>query len=510
MQNNRGRGNNSQGDFVLAVGGSIALGVVALPYAPLWGVGGICLGVGGLVIDMFTKNKGICKPKSKVSIIEKLFFENGMRRYIGDGKFEIPEVLSVRDIDLKRVIDIKVPVGMSERDLMRCYYPIKDYFNCVDVVFNAKGKGVYEMVLSFEAKKRKRRTNWDVLWLENGVYSGKGEDVELPRLLAIDEVVEGVEYIFELPIGKSTFHIKKMDITLKEFLDARSVEITHKGGSVVSIKAIKGEIPKKVPFEVLKDTGKEDLIVALGKGLKGYITVNLTKMPNILISGAVGSGKSVCIKSLLMYLFLKFSKEDLHVYISDLKKTELNVFRGIKHVKEYVDTVDDTEVMLDKITDECNRRLTLFKEKGVSNIKDYNKSCSNSEKLPFIFVVIEEFIRYSAGSGRNVNERKDKLAELLFICRVTGISFGLTIQRPTSKNLGEDIKSSLSNIVGLRTVNEDNSKVICGNATLLKQLRGDGHGYLFNDIGTEEFQGFYIGTLEIEDLIREYKLDKSE
>lgn len=502
------KNSKNEDGIALAIGGSVVLGTILLPYSVAMGACTIGIGALGLVSKIFLDKEN--KEESEVNVIEKLLFENGLRYHEGEGKFSIPEVVDVREFERGLKVDLKVPIGFTQRDLMiRGSAAIKDYFNCIDVTFNPVGKDIYEMEMLMEDEKQEPLSAWDVLWLENGIYTGEKPNVKLPKLLKIVAIDGGKGFVFELPLGRSTSHIKKIVDTIKEFLNARSVDVVHLKSNIVSIEAIYGGVPERVDYEVVAKENENCLEVVIGASMGGFVHLNLTSMPNLLIAGATGSGKSVTTKAILMDLFCKYSTDELKVHLIDFKKTELIRFKNIKHVVSYADELEEADKVIKELVAECERRTELFKEVGASDISEYNELVPKEEKLENIVLVIEEFVRYARGNdGREKKERQNRLSELLYICRATGINTIVTVQRPTKNNLDEDIKASLTNIIGLRTVNKDNSKIICGDDKLLKGLSGKGHGYLFNDLGTTEFRGFYLSNDDIKKYIKEYDLSK--
>lgn len=512
-------GSRNEDKTAIAIGGAIVIGIATYPVIPLLGISSIGLGVGGLAIDIITKMNNKSANSSDVSLIEKIFFDTGLVKLVevdkkGVPKYSIPEVLGVRDENGTRIVDLQVPIGFSLKELnQRCYFALKDYFKCKEVDFKSKGEGLYEMILKYEEDKVRELSVWDSFWLASGIYGGEKTNPVFPKLLKAGDIQGGVRYMFLLPLGKSTHHLSKMDTTIKEFLNARYVTIDHVKGSpdgiIIKIDAYMLDVPEKVPFKLDGDKEKGLFKLLLGESLFGDVFIDMVKTPHLLLAGATNTGKSVMLKAILMYLFCNYSTDELEVYLADLKRTELMRFKGLKHVKRCVHSIDDTTDMLKGIMSECNRRLELFENGGFkSDIVEYNNSVTKNEKLPYMFVVIEEYVRYTSGGGKDVNSRQDRLNELLCICRAAGIYVCLTVQRPTKSTLNEGIKSNIGNIIGLKTVNSENSKVICENTDLLKNLRGKGHGYLFSGVDTTEYQGMWLSNDDIERLIVEHKLSK--
>lgn len=497
---------------------TLGFGVLSFAVNPLIGITTGIAGLGGLVLG-----SGICKKSNSskdatktVSLIEKIFFETGLRKIeLGKDKKPvciIPQVLDIRDEDGKRIVDLKVPMGFSMRELnQRCYFALKDYFNCVDIQFNSKGNCLYEMVLIYEQVKAKELSVWDNFWLSVGVYNGEKPNIELPKLLGVEDIKAGKKFVFLLPLGKSSHHLDKIDTTIKEFMGARSITIKYvKGtakGVIVDINAIMEDIPTRVSFSLDGINDKEGFKILLGESVFGKLYANLKELPHLLLAGTTNSGKSVCLRSILMYLFCKYTPKELEVYLSDLKVSELTIFEKIKHVKRCVTTPEETHILLQDILAECNRRFNLFRECGnKANFDEYNASVSAKERLPYMFVVIEEYVIYTTGGGREASERQAILDKLISICRAAGIYVCLTVQRPTAKTLSDILKANLNNKIGFKTADEENSKVICGNNKLLYNLKGKGHGYLCIGGDRTEFQSMYIDATLINKLIKEYNL----
>ena len=172
---------------------------------------------------------------------------------------------------------------------------------------------------------------------------------------------------------------------------------------------------------------------------------------------------------------------------------------------------DAVTLALLEIMDE---RYKLFAKYGVSDAYEYNERFPN-DKLPYIFVVIEEMARFTSNKSlkdhctkAKENDQNEKLAELLFAGRAAAMTLWVTVQRPTKDNLSPDVKSSLGNILAFQTTNSINSRIICDSDDQLKYLRGRGHGYFINEGCEEEFQGFFISNKEIEKILKERNLYK--
>ena len=125
--------------------------------------------------------------------------------------------------------------------------------------------------------------------------------------------------------------------------------------------------------------------------------------------------------------------------------------------------------------------------------------------MPFILVIMVEIARYTLAKGnkqKGEKSKSEKLTELGFEARGAGVFLDITVQKPTANSLPPDVKSSLGNIVALLTTDSHNSRIICDDGDKLKYLRGFGHGYIQNDLGSEEFQSFWASDEDITNILR--------
>lgn len=343
------------------------------------------------------------------------------------------------------------------------------------------------------------KTRWQTFFEATGI---KTNSDKRPTFTKSIETMKGHKYFFRVPIGFSTHQIEQKKTSVLEFLNAKSIECEIVE-ECLTIEATENILPKYVPFQFI-ESNQNCLEVAIGKTLDGYAKLNFSSMPHTLIAGVTGSGKSCVTHTIMTQLVCNYSPSKLHIYLADLKRVELTKYKDLKHTKAYVKTVEETEKLIDKLLELCDKRYDKFEEMKVNKIEIYNKR-TKEDKMPYIVLCIEECVRLV--SNKNL---QSKLSELLYISRACGIYVILTIQRPTKANISPEIKASLGNIVGLQTVSKRNSEVICEDERL-KKLRGHGHGWIFKDNGEDEFQGFYLNdeTDEIDKILEKYCKSKN-
>ena len=325
----------------------------------------------------------------------------------------------------------------------------------------------------------------------------KNKEGEIPILTNIWENEYETIYSFIRPIGFSTHMLENNDIAIKEYFNTNNVKF-ESNGDFINIIVNTTELARFIPFNVPKIKNKDEVIVSLGRDIRGKdIELNLSKCPNVMISGCTGSGKSVNTNVIATQLYCNYP--NVEIYLIDMKCVELGVYADLPQTKKYTNKLEGAKEIIKELLDECDRRNELLNKMKVKKLSDYNKKVSPNEKLNPIILIIDEAVRLMGDKDLN----KD-IAELGFICRSVEISILLNIQRPTSKLLNPDIKASLTNIIGFRTINRKNSEIIC-DSTVLASLRGKGHGVLFNeDNDGVEFQGYYLDENDIEKYLNKY------
>lgn len=355
------------------------------------------------------------------------------------------------------------------------------------------------MIATKEERKNKRvleekKDELERFFIGAGIKNKEGET---PILANIWENEYETIYSFIRPIGFSTHMLENNDIAIKEYFNTNNVKF-ESNGDFINIIVNATELARFIPFNIPKIKNKDEVIVSLGRDIRGKdVELNLSKCPNVMISGCTGSGKSVNTNVIATQLYCNYP--NVEIYLVDMKCVELGVYADLPQTKKYTNKLEGAKEIIKELLDECDRRNELLNKMKVKKLSDYNKKVSPNEKLNPIILIIDEAVRLMGDKDLN----KD-IAELGFICRSVEISILLNIQRPTSKLLNPDIKASLTNIIGFRTINRKNSEIIC-DSTVLASLRGKGHGVLFNeDNDGVEFQGYYLDENDIEKYLNKY------
>ncbi len=285
--------------------------------------------------------------------------------------------------------------------------------------------------------------------------------------------------------------------------------------------AIGIEIPNKETIPVLLRSlidspefrqAKSPLTAAIGRDIQGNpLLCDLTRMPHMLIAGATGSGKSVCINSILMSILFKASPDEVKMLMIDPKVVELNIYNGIPHLIHPVVTDPKKAAgTLQWAVNEMVRRYSLFAEKSVRDISSYNASVGfglegeeEEEKLPLILLVIDELSDLMATTPTEV---EDAIARLTAMARAAGIHLIIATQRPSVDVITGVIKANIPSRIAFAVASQVDSRTILDMAGAEKLLgKGDMLYYPQSAAKPIRGQGAFITDAEVERIIGHIK-----
>ncbi len=250
-----------------------------------------------------------------------------------------------------------------------------------------------------------------------------------------------------------------------------------------------------------------NLYIALGKDVSGKpCFAQLDKMPHLLIAGATGSGKSVCINSVIVSLLYQNSPDELKFILVDPKRVELPLYNNIPYLLTPVITdVKKTINALKWCIVEMERRFEVLSKKGKRNIASYNEMAS--EKFPYIIFIIDELADLMAVSGNDMEAGIVRLAQM---ARAVGIHLILATQRPSVEVITGLIKANVPGRVAFSVASLIDSRTIL-DASGAEKLVGRGDMlYLGPEVSRpKRIQGVYLSDTEIGQVIR-YIRDQGE
>lgn len=297
---------------------------------------------------------------------------------------------------------------------------------------------------------------------------------------------------------------RQNDLALALSAKSLRVEAPIPGKNSVGI-----EIPNKIPAKVtLKEvlvskefrSVKSKLAIALGRDVAGEpVSIDLEKMPHLLIAGATGSGKSVCINALIVTLLYENTPDDLRVILVDPKRVELTGYNGVPHLlTPAVVDVDKTISALKWAVHEMERRYEMFSQSGKRNITAYNAAPGPEGRLPYLVVIIDELADLMATSAKEVEGSIVRLAQM---ARATGIHLVVATQRPSVDVLTGLIKANIPSRIAFATASQIDSRTIL-DISGAEKLLGNGD-MLFMGNGIDKprrVQGCFVSDKEIEDV----------
>lgn len=305
--------------------------------------------------------------------------------------------------------------------------------------------------------------------------------------------------------GTKVSKIVNLSDDLALSLAARSIRIEAPvpGKSVIGI-----EVPNDKPQVVgLKEviTSEEflnnpsSLAVGLGKEISGKpLIADLAKMPHLLVAGATGSGKSVCINTIITSLLYKSSPEEVKLLLIDPKVVELAHYNGIPHLLSPVVTdPKKASNALNWAVNEMNKRYQLFAENGVKDITGYNKKCE--DKMYKIVIIIDELADLMMACG---NEVEDYICRLAQMARAAGMHLIIATQRPSVDVITGIIKANIPSRIAFAVSSQVDSRTILDQVGAEKLLgKGD---MLFYPSGAPKpvrVQGAFVSDEEVEKIV---------
>ena len=263
----------------------------------------------------------------------------------------------------------------------------------------------------------------------------------------------------------------------------RIIETPEPGEGLVGL-----EVPNPSPGKVLmrsivegpeftKIVDKGGLAFALGEDAGGQsLALDLAAMPHLLIAGATGSGKSVCINSLVASLLMTRPPDELRMIMVDPKRVELTPFNGIPHlVMPVIVEPDEVQPALRGLITEMSRRYKLMEEMGVRNIAGYNAKAN--EPMSFLVLIVDELADLMMTGGLEVEQQLVRLAQL---GRAAGIHMVLATQRPSVKVVTGLLKANVPARVAFAVASQVDSRVILDGGGA-EALMGKGDLLLLNN-----------------------------
>lgn len=324
------------------------------------------------------------------------------------------------------------------------------------------------------------------------------------------------EYEIIVPSGTKVSRIVGINKEIALAMAAKEVRIQAPipGKNTIGIEIPNREISSVGFREVLEATwqnnGANKILVALGKDIMGTsILADLSKMPHLLVAGSTGSGKSVCINTIICSILMRYKPDEVKLVLVDPKKVELTNYNGIPHLLcPVVSDPKKASVVLQKVVAEMEKRYDIFAEKEVKNIAGYNDLIEkerkknpdiNTTRMPYIVVIIDELADLMLVASKEV---QDSIMRITQMARAAGIHLIVATQRPSTdiitgvikNNIPSRIAFSVSSAIDSRTIlDASGAESLLGKGDMLYLPMGESH--------TTRIQGCFISDNEISKLI---------
>jgi DNA segregation ATPase FtsK/SpoIIIE-like protein len=310
-----------------------------------------------------------------------------------------------------------------------------------------------------------------------------------------------------IPVSKLTSRANDIAMCLASNGEIR-IEAPIPGKSLLGIE-LPNKKRQKVGLKEVIDSpefinSKSFVAFALGKEISGKnVIVDFTKIPHLLVAGSTGSGKSVCLNTLIISILYKASPEDVRLILIDPKRVEFNVYNGLPHLM-LKDVITDAEKAISAFNwaiNEMDRRFELFKETMSKDIIAYNEKIKQSGgvKLPRILIIVDELAELMMINKRELEEKIKKISQL---SRAAGIHLILATQRPSVDIITGVIKANLSSRVTFKLMTQADSRTVldCSGA---EKLLGEGDMiFISNNMPKPvRLQGPFISMSEVEAIV---------
>jgi len=323
------------------------------------------------------------------------------------------------------------------------------------------------------------------------------------------------KYEIHPDIGVKVSKIVSLSDDLALALAAKDIrmEAPIPGKSAIGIEVPNSEVAMVSLREVLEAKGNDQsdskLQIALGRDITGEaVLAELNKMPHLLVAGATGSGKSVCINGIITSILMRAKPHEVKLMMIDPKMVELNVYNGVPHLLAPVVTnAKKASQALKKVVSEMERRYELFSHSGTRNIEGYNEHVKRDNLetgakqplLPYIVVIVDELADLMMVASSDVEDSITRLAQM---ARAAGIHLIIATQRPSVDVITGVIKANIPSRIAFAVSSATDSRTILDMGGAEKLLgRGD---MLFLPVGASKpvrVQGAFLSDEEVEDIV---------
>lgn len=302
--------------------------------------------------------------------------------------------------------------------------------------------------------------------------------------------------------------LAKKDVRIQAPIPGKNtcgIEIANDEPTTVYVKEVMDQLKENIKAN--PDKFKNSILMALGKDIKGELkTYPINKTPHMLVAGATGSGKSVCINCILASILMTKKPDEVKLILVDPKKVELSMYNGVPHLLcPVVTDPKKAAAALQKVVSEMEHRYDIFEERHVKNIDTYNEWVEKEnknrapdekiEKLPFIVVIVDELADLMMVASKEV---EDAIMRITQMARAAGIHLIIATQRPSTDVITGVIKANIPTRVAFAVSSGIDSRTILDMQGAEKLLgRGDMLFLPQGENAPTRIQGAWISEPEI-------------
>ena len=461
------------------------------------------------IYDLIKKMKD--KTKEKVHNMKERHQENKENKHNKNEEKEekgvvissVSEITQVKDQEPEQEQEDDIPINKTPENVI-------NNDNSEEVVVNKN----YRLPPLSLLKTVKNVNNKD-----NELYA-KEAIAKLEEILAIFEITGKVvqvnigpsvtQYELELKTGTKVSKLLSIQKEMALALAAKEVriqapipgkstigiELPNKVNSSVSFKEILSCIP---PVD-----GKNILAVGLGKDIMGKVKwTEINTTPHLLVAGATGSGKSVCMNCIIASILMRARPDEVKLVMVDPKKVELTMYNGIPHLLAPVVTdPKKASIALKNIVAEMERRYDILEHTKNKNIKAYNEFCEKNpeyQKLPYIVVIVDELADLMLVAAKEV---EDSIMRITQMARAAGIHLIVATQRPSTDVITGVVKANIPSRISFAVSSSIDSRTILDMVGAEKLLgKGD---MLFKPMGEnvpQRIQGAFVSEEELQKIV---------
>lgn len=259
---------------------------------------------------------------------------------------------------------------------------------------------------------------------------------------------------FTLPDGLSLKDFQDCEQAIKESLNVEELKMRYIEGKIEMI-LYKNKLQDYYDFELVRT--KKPTEIVIGYSIEGLITLTLDdSYCHLLVGGLTGYGKTVFIMQMLTHLILTKDPGEVELFLGDMKRVDLFIFKRCKHVKRYENTIEGTLDMLKEVQSTMYERLDMLEKAGVNHISKYRG------KMPRLLVVIDEIATYLVDKDIQ-KEAVELMHDIASKSRAAGIHLILCTQRPSADVVPGLLKAQLPATLAFKTRNKINSQILLDN-----------------------------------------------